>query len=295
MKNIKTLLLVLLLPAFLMAQSVSPEVISSAGDYYEGANASLSWTLGEIATETYSNGTNILTQGFQQPYGITLHGIDLNLLVFLEGPYSSGQMNTDLYDAGLIPQGQPYNIFPWDHDEGEVADPIPPNAVDWVLVEIHDAIDVGSITGSTWVERQAAFVLNNGSVIAADGSPVLQFESSITEGLFVAIWHRNHLGILSANALSESGGIYSYDFSDDSDKVHGGTLGYKQIGAHWVMPGGNSDQDKNVDIDDKALWTSEAGQYGYKVSDFDLDTQVNNPDKNDVWVENTSLESQVPE
>lgn len=295
MKNIKILFLVIILPTFLMAQSVSPEVVSSAGDYYEGANASLSWTLGEISTETYDNGTNILTQGFQQPYGITLHGIDLDLLVFLEGPYESGQMNTDLNDANLIPEDQPYNTLPWNHNEGEQADPIPANAVDWVLIEIHDATDVGSITGSTWVERQAAFVLNDGSVAATDGTPVLQFESSISEGLFVAIWHRNHLGILSAEALTELGGIYSYDFSTGSDKVHGGTLGYKQVGAHWVMPGGNSDQDNNIDNDDKTLWASETGTFGYMISDFNLDTQVNNPDKNDVWVENTTLESQVPE
>lgn len=29
---------------------------------------SLSWTLGEIVSETFTNGTSFLTQGFQQPY-----------------------------------------------------------------------------------------------------------------------------------------------------------------------------------------------------------------------------------
>ena len=64
------------------AQSIERDVVASSGDYFEGTNISLSWTLGEIATETYSSGNIILTQGFQQTLGIVIHGIDLD--VFLE-------------------------------------------------------------------------------------------------------------------------------------------------------------------------------------------------------------------
>jgi len=49
------------------SQSISPQVIASGGDYYVGTNASLSWTIGELITETVSNTNFILTQGFQQP------------------------------------------------------------------------------------------------------------------------------------------------------------------------------------------------------------------------------------
>lgn len=50
-----------------ISQSVTPEVIASGGDFASGSTATLSWTLGEIMTETYSSGGNFLTQGFQQP------------------------------------------------------------------------------------------------------------------------------------------------------------------------------------------------------------------------------------
>jgi hypothetical protein len=54
------------------SQSISPQVIATAGDYFVGTNASLSWTLGEVITETVSNTNYTLTQGFQQPhYNIT--------------------------------------------------------------------------------------------------------------------------------------------------------------------------------------------------------------------------------
>ncbi len=52
------------------AQSLTPFVVASAGDYFVNttANASLSFTVGEMAmVETFQNTNNILTQGFHQP------------------------------------------------------------------------------------------------------------------------------------------------------------------------------------------------------------------------------------
>lgn len=49
------------------AQALSPEVLASAGDFYTSSSASLSWTAGESMTESFIAGSNILTQGFQQP------------------------------------------------------------------------------------------------------------------------------------------------------------------------------------------------------------------------------------
>lgn len=48
------------------AQSTSPEVLASSGEHFTGTNAQLSWSLGELITETYSIATNQLTQGFHQ-------------------------------------------------------------------------------------------------------------------------------------------------------------------------------------------------------------------------------------
>ena len=67
----KTFLVFGLVAGFTMigkAQSVSPDVIASAGDFYQNASGSISWTLGEPMGETYSSANNWLTQGFQQPW-----------------------------------------------------------------------------------------------------------------------------------------------------------------------------------------------------------------------------------
>lgn len=44
----------------------SQEVISTSGDYFEFSGGSVSWTICEVMTETFTDGTTILTQGFQQ-------------------------------------------------------------------------------------------------------------------------------------------------------------------------------------------------------------------------------------
>lgn len=51
----------------LKAQTVMPQVVSSAGGSGQNAQGSLDWTIGEPVTATVSDGTSTLTQGFQQP------------------------------------------------------------------------------------------------------------------------------------------------------------------------------------------------------------------------------------
>ena len=46
--------------------SLKPEVIATAGDFFLGTNASLSWTLGEPVIESFGEHLQLFTQGFQQ-------------------------------------------------------------------------------------------------------------------------------------------------------------------------------------------------------------------------------------
>jgi hypothetical protein len=71
MKKIITLLSLILSFAFAVSSSAQ-QVIASAGDYFEGDNISISWTLGEPVIETFEGSNIILTQGFQQPYDFYL-------------------------------------------------------------------------------------------------------------------------------------------------------------------------------------------------------------------------------
>lgn len=59
------------------AQTLSPHVESSAGDYFASSQGSLSWTLGEVMVETYSQTQGFLTQGFHQPLTISITNVEL--------------------------------------------------------------------------------------------------------------------------------------------------------------------------------------------------------------------------
>lgn len=279
------------------AQSISPQVISSGGDDYSAGGSLVSWTLGQIATETYSSPLVSLTQGFQQPNFLFISGFDLDALVFLEGPFTGSEMSADLNSSGVLPLTQPFSGAPWNYNGTESVSSIPnPDIVDWVLIELRDAPSASDAVAATSITKQAGFLLKDGSIVGIDGSSALQFANAIDEQLYLVVWQRNHLGIMSANPLSRLMNTYSYNFTDDISKSYGGNLGFKQIGEDvYGMAGGDGDGDGIIIFADKQLWDYEAGRKGYLSSDFSLDAQSNNQDKNDIWQKNTSLSSQVPQ
>lgn len=297
MKNLFVLAISLLISGLISAQSIERDVVASSGDYFDNGSVSLSWTLGEIATETYTAGNVILTQGFQQP-GSTMQGFSLDLKVFLNGPFNGTNMNATLNSNGFIPLNQPYNSAPWLYNGTEAVATIPnSNVVDWILIELRDAANAASATSATMVEMKAAFLLRNGSIVGLDGSSLVQSSVTITQNLFVVIWHRHHLGIMSANPLSSGGGIYTYDFSTGPGQVTGGSLGYKQLATGiWGMVGGDGNSDDQVNsLDKNDIWAPQAGFSGYVQGDFNMDSQVNNNDKNDIWAINAGTGGQVPD
>ena len=222
--------------------------------------------------------------------------ISVNLTAFLEGPFNETDMNTEL-NPDHIPLSQPYNIAPWNYAGTENVVSIPnSNIVDWVLVELHDTTEAQYATGSTKIARQAAFLLNDGSIVDLDGASFLQFNLTIEDNLFVVIWHRNHLAILSANPLTYIGDTYLYNFSAVPGQAYG-TDAQKNLGSGiYGMISGDVDASGFIDHDDKTIyWEPSAGTNGYNNSDLNLDTEVDNKDKDDLWVPNLNSESQLPE
>lgn len=58
-----------------ISQTLQNSLVSSGGDTFKNSNAQIEWTLGELATETYTNGV-YLTQGFLQGSPVRLVGIN---------------------------------------------------------------------------------------------------------------------------------------------------------------------------------------------------------------------------
>jgi len=59
-------LFILLFSVVSFGQTIDRDVVSSAGDHFIANSASVSWTIGEVATESFASNANILNQGFHQ-------------------------------------------------------------------------------------------------------------------------------------------------------------------------------------------------------------------------------------
>jgi hypothetical protein len=59
------------------AQTLSPQVVASGGNFISSSAGSVSSTVGEPVTTTISGGGNYLTQGFQQPTDIVNGLLDM--------------------------------------------------------------------------------------------------------------------------------------------------------------------------------------------------------------------------
>lgn len=258
-------------------------------------NVTKTTTIGDI---TMTNATGDFSgEGFENdPNNLItweLPEFDLELKLFLEGPMNSTLMNFDLMDE--IPMSQPYSGHPWYYSGTESVAELPGKTVDWILVELRDATHATVATEGTVIARQAAFLKNNGIVLDLDGTEFLQFNQNVTNNLYVVIWQRNHLGIMSAYPLIKTGNTYVYDFSTASSQTHGGITGTKQISPGiWGMIGGDANLNGAVNSFDKGYWNVYVGRKGYLNYDFNLDGQVDNQDKNEVLINNYGSQKQVP-
>jgi uncharacterized protein (TIGR02145 family) len=222
------------------------------------------------------------------PCVIPTHTFDLN--VFLEGPFNGTSMNYDLDVAGKLPINQPYNMAPWNYAGTENISIAPTaNITDWVLVELRNTDgDASTATPDKRIHRQAALLLADGSIVKTNGSGPIEFTGAILNNLYVIIWQRNHLAVMSANPLTPTDGNYVYDFTNSVSKAY--LDGQKQIGLGvYGMIGGDSDANGTVNSLDKTQWNSKAGKAGYLNSDNDLDGQSDNIDKNEIWDLNNGL------
>ena len=231
--------------------------------------------------------------------GSVTHNSFLDLKVFLQGAFDSisGEMTTNL-NPNEIPLSQPYNVAPWNYAGTESVSSIPnENIVDWILIELRDTTEASLATTETIIETQAAFLLKDGSIISLDGKSKIQFTDTVNINIFAVLQHRSHLAIISASPLSYNKGVYEFDFSLGSNKVLGGSTGYIELETIiWGMVSGDGNANGVIDSDDKIIsWEVKVGENGYFQGDYNLDTQVDNKDKDDYWFFNTETHTQVPE
>jgi hypothetical protein len=127
--------------------------------------------------------------------------VEVTSSVFLDGAYvaADGLMRDDLRSNGYIPATQPYGVAPWSYAGTESigagvltttgADAI----VDWVLLELRD-----DTTNTLVIARRAALVQRDGDIVDMDGLSPVKFDEVMPANYYLAVRHRNHLGVMTA-------------------------------------------------------------------------------------------------
>jgi hypothetical protein len=248
---------------------------------------------------------------------LTLGGVTIAPKVYLMGPYvaADGMMHDSLRVQGVIPETEPYSYFPYNRPNildtvaGEhVVSPAVlavtgPNAiVDWVIVELRDGNNMQTI-----VATKRALVQRDGDVVSSvDGVSPLFFSMNLPNNYYVSIKHRNHLGVMTSNALPLVLAPTFIDYTTTAPVyVH---VAFPPIsnpprntvnGVSLLWPG-DANANKNVKYNGTAndkqdiliavgLATPNATVYGYRREDVTMDGAVkyNNADNDKNYILNT--------
>jgi uncharacterized protein (TIGR02145 family) len=210
----------------------------------------------------------------------------LDLKVYLQGPFNNGQMETFLNAQDYLPLLQPFSSEPWNHMGLESVTAIPnEDVVDWILLEMNRQNNPNNNNPFEAKSRQAVLLLKDGSIVGLDGASPLEFYSDKSDNLFIKISHRNHLPVMSFYPLDFSNQTLVYDFSQDELMVSGGRYSHTELpGGFWGMTAGDGNSDEQVNNQDKNdIWVLENEIIGYQQGDFNLDTKVDADDLILLW------------
>jgi hypothetical protein len=235
----KTLLVMTICAAFSVfasGQTLSPTVISTAGDFYTGTSAMLSITIGEPVVETYTSGSNVLSTGFQQS-DLTKQ---LQLTLNLEGLWNGTGMNKA--------QGASGNQYP-----GNVADQI--------NVELHHAANYNTIVYTVTAVN-----------LTTSGQAAVNVPGTKSGSYYLAVKHRNSIETVSAVPVSFSGMSVNYNFSDNISKAYGNNLKLLLSGVYGIFTG-DINGDGSVNALDLSGIGTDAGNFvsGYVNTDVNGD------------------------
>lgn len=205
------------------AQSLGPSTVSSTGGSGSDDSHTLSWSVGQSSSATYIVSDHVATAGVLQPEGVVLH---LNMAALLEGSYdaNTGLMHDSLRVRGLLPDHEPFTSMGLQTVGVQGGSQLMPDAlqvsgpdavVDWVWVELRDAGDASHVLAA-----RAAVVQRDGDVVDTDGaSPV---RMTALPGFYrIALLHRNHLPVLTLNALQlNAGSLNGFDLTAGDQPLH---------------------------------------------------------------------------
>ncbi len=208
----------------------------------------------------------------------------------LQGPFSASNnlMRDDLRAAGMIPTLEPFTASGFTHVGGGGGETITPSllsgtgmnaVVDWVLIELRNKNTPANI-----VATRSALIQRDGDVVGTNGSTRIMFNVP-NDNYYVALRHRNHLGIMTASSQVLNASPTSIDLSNPGTLVYGSGSRVALSAVRHGMWCGNVQRDGQIkysgtgnDRDPILLviggMTPNSQVVGYSMGDVDLNGLV---------------------
>ncbi len=225
-------------------------------------------------------------------WGYTVEGkfekaLELEAKVLLEGPYdaSLGLMSDDLRTAALIPTGEPFAVLGFESATGEEClEPLVLNTtgdkavVDWIFIALSASNDPTMV-----LHARSGLLLRDGSVVDIDGLSPLKFEGASAGDYYITIHHRNHLGIITQNAVSlQEETVNSLDFTSTALNILGSNPRKNENGS-YLLWSGDATGDGATNASDRSETWNNRNTTGYQLSDLNLDGNCNATDRSISW------------
>lgn len=208
----------------------------------------------------------------------------MQVKVALEGFYdtNTSEMKTTLASSLTFPTSQPYSAAPFNYAGTESFTALPTDAVDWLLLELREAGNFEVV-----VARQAVLLRKDGFIMQTDGTSGVAFNNVPSAVYHLAIFHRNHLGVMSSLPVVLDASNYIYDFTQADWKAYGNQQ-LKSVGNIYALFAGDMNGDHIINNQDYNYYKLNAGSnIGYAVADIDGDSNANTQD-HDLWFDNRS-------
>lgn len=158
-------------------------------------------------------------------------------------------MRDDLRAGDLIPNREPYSDLGYTFVGGgkeriatgsTVFDTTGNDAiVDWVIVELRSATD-------TVVASRAAFVQRDGDIVDIDGASPVTFGGIADGSYYVAVDHRNHLGVMTDAPIALTDTAVNVDFTDAATATWGTDSLWEVESGVWSLWAGDVNEDGNI-------------------------------------------------
>lgn len=241
----------------------------------------------------------------------------LDVKVILEAAYEDGLddglfMHTQLRDEELLPFFNPYT--------GDVSlDPTilegenNTDIVDWIEVEVRIASDPENGVGDTVLGNYYGFLRNDGKIMDTSGQEGI-YLFGVTEPVYVVIKHRNHLNIMTSEAIVPNVNFYGVNFTTDiSQTYQNGQNGMDGLAMMYLgdangdgiikFTGANNDSNRIfLNIYDNYFGSLNFVLDGYYNADVNMDGEVKyvgaNNDSTPIFNQidgNTNLNNQIIE